>query len=164
MGARQKSGEGVMRRNGCPKECFWRVRFFSAPLRFSGPSSVLRENLKGAEKKRTLQKHPFGQPLLRTTPSPLLWRALILIGAIKSTHFFCTMFFENPSAHGHPRRKSWTSAPKCAFFCGCTSDGENFFCPRGIQVYRQISSTYIRNSKTIQECKCKCKKLKFVIN
>ena len=25
---------------------------------------------------RTLQKHPFGQPFLRTTPSPLLWRAL----------------------------------------------------------------------------------------
>ena len=39
-------------------------------------SGVLRENLKGAEKKRTLQKHPFGQPFLRTTPSPLLWRAL----------------------------------------------------------------------------------------
>ena len=36
----------------------------------------LRANLKGAEKKRTLQKHPFGQPFLRTTPSPLLWRTL----------------------------------------------------------------------------------------
>ena len=33
------------------------------------------ENLKGAEKKRTLQKHPFGRPFLRTTPSLLLWRA-----------------------------------------------------------------------------------------
>ena len=31
-----------------------------------------------AEKKRTLQKHPFGQPFLRTMPSPLLWRALII--------------------------------------------------------------------------------------
>ena len=31
---------------------FWRVRFFSAPLRFS---SVLRANLNGAEKERTLQ-------------------------------------------------------------------------------------------------------------
>ena len=41
-------------------------------------SGVLRENLKGAEKKLTLQKHPFGQPFLRTTPSPLLWRALNL--------------------------------------------------------------------------------------
>ena len=29
------------------------------------------ENLKGAEKKQTLQKHPFGQPFLCTTPSPL---------------------------------------------------------------------------------------------
>ena len=33
--ARQRSGEGVVRRNGCPKGCFWRVRFFSAPLRFA---------------------------------------------------------------------------------------------------------------------------------
>ena len=36
---RQRSGEGVVRRNGCPKGCFWRVRFFSAPLRF-----VLKNN------------------------------------------------------------------------------------------------------------------------
>ena len=64
--ARQRSGEGVVRRNGCPKGCFWRVRFFSASLK----------TLRGAEKKRTLQKHPFGQPFLCTTPSPLLWRAL----------------------------------------------------------------------------------------
>ena len=41
---------------------------------FQDLSAVLRANLKGAEKKRTLQKHPFGQPFLRTTPSPLLWR------------------------------------------------------------------------------------------
>ena len=49
----------------------WRVRFFSAPLRFSG---VLRASLKGGEKKRTLQKHPFGRPFLRTAPSLLPWR------------------------------------------------------------------------------------------
>ena len=55
------------------KRIFWRVRFFSAPFAFSG---ALKANLKGAEKKRTLQKHPFGRPFLRTTPSPLLWRAL----------------------------------------------------------------------------------------
>ena len=36
-GGRQRSGEGVVRRNGCPKGCFWRVRLFSAPSRFSGP-------------------------------------------------------------------------------------------------------------------------------
>ena len=60
---RQRSGEGVVRRNGCPKGCFWRVRFFFAPLSFffQDISGVLRANLKGAEKKRTLQKHPFGQ-------------------------------------------------------------------------------------------------------
>ena len=77
LGARQRSGEGVVRRNGCPKGCFWRVRFFSAPLRFSGRFICFKsKNLKGAEKKRTLQKHPFGQPFLRTTPSLLLWRTL----------------------------------------------------------------------------------------
>ena len=55
------------------KRVFWRVRFLSVPLRFS---SVLNANLKGAEKKRTLRKHLFERPFLRTTPSPLLWRAL----------------------------------------------------------------------------------------
>ena len=40
--ARQRSGEGVVRRNGCPKGCFWRVRFFSAPLRFSGPFTCFK--------------------------------------------------------------------------------------------------------------------------
>ena len=43
---------------------------------FQDLSGVLRANLKGAEKKRTLQNHPFGQPFLRTMPSPLLWRTL----------------------------------------------------------------------------------------
>ena len=38
------------------KRVFRRVRFFSSHLRFSG---VFRANLTGAEKKRTLQKHPF---------------------------------------------------------------------------------------------------------
>ena len=64
LGARQRSGDG------CPKGCFWMFHFFSAPLEFSG---VVRANLKGTEKKRTLQKHAFGRPFLRTTPSPLLW-------------------------------------------------------------------------------------------
>ena len=87
LGAHQKSGEGVVRRNGCPKGCFRRVRFLSAPLRLS---CVLRANLKGAEKKRTLQKHPFGQPFVRMTPSPLLWRALIWGSA---GPFFNTLFY-----------------------------------------------------------------------
>ena len=54
--ARQRSGEGEERRNGCPKGCFWRVRFFTAPLRFALETP---QSLKGAEKKRTLQKTPF---------------------------------------------------------------------------------------------------------
>ena len=70
IGVRQRSGEGVVRRNGCPKGCFWRVRCFSALLRFALKTP---ENLKGAEKQHTLQKHPFGQPFLRAKPSPLLW-------------------------------------------------------------------------------------------
>ena len=47
---------------------FWRVRFFSSHLRFSG---VFSANLTGAEKKRTLQKHPFRRPFPYTTPSLL---------------------------------------------------------------------------------------------
>ena len=70
----QRSGEGVVRRNGCPKGCSWRVRFVSGPL---GIALKTPENPKVAEKKRTLQKHRFGQPFLCTTPSPLLWRAPI---------------------------------------------------------------------------------------
>ena len=57
----------------CGETVFWRVHFFSAPLRFALKTP---ENPKGPEKKRTLQKHPFGQPFLRTTPSPLLWRGV----------------------------------------------------------------------------------------
>ena len=72
--ARQRSGKGVVWRNGCPKGFFWRVRFLSVLFRFA---LKIPENLQGAEKKRTLQKHPFGQLFLRTTPSPLLWRTPI---------------------------------------------------------------------------------------
>ena len=35
-----------------------------------------------------------------------------------NANIFCTKFFDNPSGHGRPRRKSWTSAPKTAFSCG----------------------------------------------
>ena len=61
------------------KRVFWESPLLLCSLKgFQDLSGVLRANLKGAEKKRTLQilKHPFGQPFLRTTPSPLLWRAL----------------------------------------------------------------------------------------
>ena len=41
---------------------------------------------------------------------------------------FCTKFLNNPSGHGRPRRKSWTSAPKSAFSCG-RGGGEKLFDP-----------------------------------
>ena len=49
-----------------PKGCFWRVRFFFAPQGFQDISGVLRAKLKGAEKKRTLQKNPFGPKCTKT--------------------------------------------------------------------------------------------------
>ena len=61
-------------------------RYFSCKFRvgpFRGSVAgrgVLK--LKGAEKKRTLQKHPFGQPFLCTTPSPLLSRAPKLLSGL----------------------------------------------------------------------------------
>ena len=45
-----------------------------------------------------------------------------------NANFFCTKFFDNPSGHGRPRRKSWTSAPKSAFSCG-PGGGEKHFDP-----------------------------------
>ena len=59
------------------KRVFLESPFLLCPLKVFRTFQVfLRTNLKGAEKKRTLQKHPFGQPFLHTTPSPLLWRTL----------------------------------------------------------------------------------------
>ena len=56
MGARQRSWRRRRAEKRLSERAFWRVRSLSAPLRFS---DVLRANLKGAEKKRTLQKHPL---------------------------------------------------------------------------------------------------------
>ena len=80
---RQRSAEGVVRRNGCPKGCFWRVRFFSLPLRSPG---VLRANLKGAEKnglsKNTLLDNRFSARLLllRSFGAPPIFSELELPG------------------------------------------------------------------------------------
>ena len=76
-------------------------------------------------------------------------------GAKKSTQtFFCTKFFKNPSGHGRPRQKSWTSAPKSAFFCG-PGDGEKLFdpgssgrkgqeCPREIRTKKFMFMLFFR--------------------
>ena len=45
-----------------------------------------------------------------------------------NANFFCIKFFENPSGHRRPHRKSWTSAPKSGFSCG-PADGEKLFDP-----------------------------------
>ena len=58
------------------------------PYGFQDLSGVLREILKGAEKKRTFPTHLFGQPFLRMTPSPLLWRALKHLGKMRMGHLF----------------------------------------------------------------------------
>ena len=59
-----------------------------------------------------------------------------------NANFFCTNFFNNPSGHGRPRRKSWTSAPKSAFSCG-PGGGEKLFDPwasgrKGQECLREI--------------------------
>ena len=53
LGARQRSGEGVVRRNGCPKGCFGES--VSSLPGFQDISGVSRANLRGEQKKRTLQ-------------------------------------------------------------------------------------------------------------
>ena len=95
--ASQRSGEVVVRGNGCPKGCFWRVRFFSVPLEVALTTPT---NLKGTEKKRTLEKHPFGQPFPRTTPSLHLQRTPIAIGSRKEVSRLCSGLagYENPTS------------------------------------------------------------------
>ena len=63
-----------------------------------------------------------------------------------NANFFCTKFFENPSGHGRPRQKSWTSAPKSAFFCG-PGDGEKLFDPGSSRRKGQECPREIRTKK-----------------
>ena len=62
------------------------------------------------------------------SPEIKLCNVIIFRGQKINANFFCTKFFEHPSGHGRPRQKSWTSAPKTAFFCG-PGDGEKLFDP-----------------------------------
>ena len=77
---RQRSGEGVVRRNGCPKGCFWRVRFFSALLRFILKSTckvlkTLRGQSRNGLSKNTLLDNRFSARRLRRSlgAPPLLF-------------------------------------------------------------------------------------------
>ena len=64
-------------------------------------------------------------------PPPPQKKSLFLM----SSRFLWKKFFENPSGHGRPRRKSWTSAPESASFGAARRSGETFWLQRiqGIQ-------------------------------
>ena len=63
-----------------------------------------------------------------------------------NANFFRTKFFDNPSGHGRPHRKSWTSAPKSAFSCG-PGGGEKLFDPGSSGRKGQQCSQEIRTKK-----------------
>ena len=67
-----RSGEGVVWRNGCPKGCYWRVRFFSALLRFAlRTPETLREQGRNGLSKNTLWDNRFSaRRLLRYFGAP----------------------------------------------------------------------------------------------
>ena len=80
----QRSGEGVVRGNGRPKGRFWRVRFFSAPVRLALKTP---ENLEWEEKRRTLQntllddRFSEGSIQLPISSTPRwLWPQVLLAG------------------------------------------------------------------------------------
>ena len=99
------------RRRGAEKRLSKRVLLESplllCPLKvFRTFQMFLRAKLKGAEKKRTLQKHPFGQTVSPHDAFAAPFTHSEFRGEKKSTQtFFCTKFFDNPAGHG-------TSAPK----------------------------------------------------
>ena len=63
-----------------------------------------------------------------------------------NANFLCTNFFNNPSGHGHPPRKSWTSAPKTVFSCG-PGGGEKLFDPGASRRKGQERPREIRTKK-----------------
>ena len=60
-------------------------------------------------------------------PSPTPHHVMPKIEAKTSTHFLYK-FFDDPSGHGRPHQRSWTSAPENAFSCG-TGGGDKLFDP-----------------------------------
>ena len=92
-------------------------------------------------------------------PISFLWARGIFLNMICSmdrgqkinANFFCTKFFDNPSGHGRPRRKSWTSAPKNAFSCG-PGGGEKLFDPWASGRKGQECPREIRTKKFICLC------------
>ena len=75
----------------------------------------------------------------------------MLFWAKNQRKFFCTKFFDNPSGHGRPHRKSWTSAPKSAFSCG-PGGGEELFDPGASGRKGQECPREIRTKKFMFLC------------
>ena len=81
LGACQRSGEGVVRRNGRPKGCFWRVRFFSGPSRltisphdaFSAPLARPQNCTWGSLLQKILQQCYFTRQRHKAAKSPKPW-------------------------------------------------------------------------------------------
>ena len=121
--ARQSSGEGVARRNGRPKGCFWRVRFLSAPLRFALKTL---ENLKGAKEKRTLQNTLSDDrfsALFRGAES-MVWNSMVMFGAKFGWTFWPFFCLETPHFH--------VQCPRIVQNCSCEREhchSHAFFCP-----------------------------------
>ena len=73
MGMRQRSGEGVVRRNGRPKRCLWRVRFSLCPLKVFRTFQVFsKANLKGLSKNTLLDDRFSARRLRRSFGA--LWK------------------------------------------------------------------------------------------
>ena len=74
-----------------------------------------RKGYKRGTARNFLQSFPlFGTPVVQSYRPPIF--DPFFLGAKRiSANFLCTKFSENPSSHGRPRRKSWTSAPKVHF-------------------------------------------------
>ena len=120
MGVRQRSGKGVVRR----KRMFWRVRFFSALLRFS---SVLRANPRrnGLSKNTLLDDHFSARRLRRSFGA--LWGNLARHEPQGFFSRFLTMrVLSSPRLcqdyrAGYQRKLSWTLT--CHFLRGRSLKG-----------------------------------------
>ena len=119
--ARQRSGKGVVWRNSCPKGCFWRVRFFFAPLRvFQNISGVLRANLKGAE--TTVSPHDaFAAPLAHSDYGKGVIQVLGLPAKTSGTSFHLCKPTRDPGrgCAKHAREGDAPDGAKCACLQDC---------------------------------------------
>ena len=133
--ARRRSGEGVVRGNGRPKGCFWRVCFFSAPVKFAlktleALSGKRRNGLSKTPSWTTVSPHDaFSAPLVHPG---FLWcaiRALAwsLCDVLQASPLFLSGSFELFLAFlctllkGNKPRDSGKRATIARYFPPCSS-------------------------------------------